>query len=67
MIGMRCKLSDEARRRGLKMTRYRNGVQLEYVGKVVGESVDGKCWSVLWDGLTYPRPLEKALIERRED
>ena len=63
MIGDRCQLSEEARKRGLKMTRYRNGEQLTYVGKVIGESADGNSWLVQWDGLNHPRPLEKALIE----
>ena len=34
-----------------------------YVGKVIGETPDGKCWLVLWDGLNSSRPLEKVLIE----
>ena len=63
MIGKRCQLSQEAKKRGLKTNRYRDGILLQYVGKVVGESDDGKCWSVIWDGLRHPRPLDKALIE----
>ena len=63
MIGTRCQLSEEAKTRGLKMSRYRDGALIKYVGKIVGESEDGQCWSVLWDGLNHPRPLQKALIE----
>ena len=60
VIGTRCQLSEEAKRRGLKTYRWRHGKPLEYVGTVIGES--GECWLVLWDGLKYSRPLEKVLI-----
>ena len=62
MIGQRCQLSSEAKTRGLKQTHWRDGVHKPYAGKVVGESEDGKCWLVVWDGLRHPRPLEKVLI-----
>ena len=65
VIGTRCQLSEEAKRRGLKTYRWRHGEPLEYVGTVVGES--GECWLVLWDGLKYSRPLEKALIAPRRN
>ena len=63
MIGTRCQLSEEARKRGLKMSRYQRGQLVTYVGKVIGESEDGTRWIVQWDGLNHPRPLAKALIE----
>ena len=69
MIHSRCQLSEEARKRGLKMSHFRHGVLQPYVGQVVGETPDGKCWLVVWDGLRHPRPLEKVLIgsEDRND
>lgn len=67
MINKRCQLSEEARKRGMKMSRLMNMQPAKYVGKVIGETGDGKCWLVLWDGLNNSRPLEKALIEPEDD
>lgn len=66
MIGTRVTLSAEARNRGLKMSHFRRGALQKYVGKVVDETPDGKCWVVMWDGFRYPRPLEKVLIEKEQ-
>ena len=63
MIGSRCQLSPEAYRRGLKGSRYLAGKLVKYAGEIVGESEDGKCWWVRWDGLRHQRLIEKVLIE----
>ncbi len=63
MIGKRCQLSEEARKRGMKMSRMVNFKLAPYVGKIIGEAPDGKHWLVLWDGLNSSRPLDKVLIE----
>lgn len=66
MIGKRCQLSQTARQRGMKMSRFKAGRLLKYVGKIVGEAEGGTCWLVVWDGLKNSRPLEKVLIEAEE-
>lgn len=64
MVGSRCQFSDEAQKRGIKTMRYWSGEPRKYVGRIDGETPDGKCWLVVWDGLRHPRQIEKVLIER---
>lgn len=64
MINSRVQFSDEAEKRGIKLSRFWSGRPQKYVGKCVGESEDKTCWLVVWDGLRHPRQIEKVLIER---
>lgn len=61
MIGARCELSEKGRKRGTRQ-RYRKGVKVEYAGKVVGESHDGSCWRILWDGRRQVTAMHKSFI-----
>lgn len=53
MRGKRCKFSEEWRAAFTKKDRE---------GEIVGESRDGSCWTVKWDGVITPSAYHKSYI-----
>lgn len=41
-----------------------NGIARRQRGRVVGESRDGKCWWIEWDGLKAPDCRHKSFVQR---
>lgn len=59
MKGSKVKISREGHEHGIQ--RYRKGSQRH--GVITGESRDGTCWQIIWDGSKTPTSIHKSFVE----